>query len=142
MYWIYIYLALTISALIIEFISNEMVSIWFAGGGIVAMILSAFDVSWIIHVPVFVLVSAVLLASFRKVVMKYFNKNDSKTNADEAIGKEYELLTEIGFNQPGTIKVNGVVWGAITQNQKDAIPSGVIVKVIGIKGNKYIVEEN
>lgn len=142
MYWIYIYLAITIGALIIEFTTNEMVSIWFAGGGIVAMIISAFDVIWTIHVPVFVVVSIVLLACFRRIVIKYFNKGDSKTNADVAIGKEYELLTEIGFNQPGTIKVNGVVWGAITQNQKGAIPSGAIVKVVGIRGNKYIVEEN
>lgn len=140
--WIYIYLAIIVFALIIEFFTNEMVSVWFVGGGIIAMILSALNVGWVIHLPVFVVVSTVLLICFRKVAIKYFCKGDSKTNADSAIGKEYVLLTEIGFNQPGTIKINDVIWNAVTENQSDVIPQGTVVKVVGIKGNKYIVKEN
>ena len=73
--------------------------------------------------------------------MKYFVKGDAKTNADSAIGKEFVLLSNIGFNQAGTIKINDVIWSAVTENQKDDIAQGEIVTVIGLKGNKYIVKK-
>ena len=71
MIWLYIGLGVTALALIVEFITNDMISIWFAGGGLVAMIISAFGVSWYVHLPVFIVLSMVLLLSFRKIVLKY-----------------------------------------------------------------------
>ncbi|MBQ7235813.1 MAG: NfeD family protein [Clostridia bacterium] len=139
--WVYIWLAVTAAALIIEFCTNEMVSVWFAGGGIVAMIIAAFNVSWYVHVPVFIGLSLVLLLSFRKIVLKFLDKGEQRTNADLAIGKEYALLTEIGFNAPGTIKINDVIWNAVTENQNEKITAGTVVRVVAIKGNKYIVEK-
>lgn len=139
--WIYIWLAITVVALIIEFITSDMISVWFAGGGVVSMILAACGVEWYIHLPVFIVLSLVLMLAFRKMVLKYFNRGDSRTNADSAIGKDFELLSEISFNNPGTIKINDVIWGAVTENAKDFVQKGTIVTVKGLKGNKYIVEE-
>ena len=139
--WIYTWLAVTVIALVIEFTTNEMVSIWFAGGGIVALILSACGVPWAITMPVFLVLSFALLISFRKIVMKYFSKGDSRVNADSAIGKEYTLLTAIEFNKPGTININDVVWNVTTETQGATIPEGTIVRVLSLKGNKYIVEQ-
>ncbi len=139
--WIYAYLAIIVCALIIEFATSEMVSIWFVGGGVVCMILSACGVIWQVHFPIFITVSIVLLLCFRRLAMRYFLKGDAKTNADSVVGKEYELLSDIGFNQPGTIKINDVVWNAVTENQNEVILKGEIVKVVGLKGNKYIVKK-
>ena len=141
MLWLYIWLGVTVVALILEFITNEIVSIWFAGGGFVAMILAACRLPWYIHLPVFIVVSFVLLASFRKIVLKYFLKGDAKTNADAVIGKEYRLLKPIGLNQPGEIKVNDVIWSVVCRDDFAEVAEGTLVKVIDIKGNKYIVEE-
>ena len=140
MVWLYVYIGIVVASLILEFTTNEMVSIWFCGGAIVAGILSSFDLSWYIHLPVFIGVSGVLLLSFRKIVLKYLDKGEIKTNADAVIGKEFVLETAIGFNQPGSIKVNGVVWSAITDDQKAEVPEGTVVTVKNLKGNKYIVE--
>ncbi len=139
--WLYIWLAITALAVIIEFITNDMVSIWFVGGGIVAMILSACGLSWYIHLPAFIIVSLALLLSFRKVVMKLLLKNEEKTNAQTAIGQEYALLTAIKFNQPGTIKIGDVVWNVVTADPTLEIEAGKVVKIVNLKGNKYIVEE-
>ena len=141
MAWVYAYLAIIVCALIIEFATSEMVSIWFFGGGVVCMILSACGVIWQVHFPIFITVSIVLLLCFRRLAMRYFLKGDAKTNADSAVGKEYALLSDIGFNQSGTIKINDVVWNAVTENQNEVILKGEIVKVVGLKGNKYIVKK-
>lgn len=141
MVWVYVWLAITVCSAIIEFITNEMLSIWFAGGGLVAMILALCGLSWYIHLPAFIVVSIVLLLCFRKIVLKYFYKGESRTNADSAIGKEYELLTPISFGINGSIRVNDVVWTAVGVEQNVEISAGKTVKVLDIKGNKYVVEE-
>ena len=139
--WIYIWLAVTAAALIIEFITSEMVSVWFVGGGLVAILLAGLDLNWYFHVPAFIVVSIVLMLCFRKLVMKKLNKGDVKTNAETVIGKEFELLTPIGFNSAGSIKVNGIIWTAVADNDDAEIAAGVKVVVLRIEGNKYIVKE-
>ena len=137
--WIYIWLAVTAFALIIEFLTSEMLSIWFAGGGLVAMVLSAISLPWFIHIPAFIVVSMVLLLSFRKMIIKYFDKGDYKTNADMVIGKDFKLIAPIRFNEPGNIKVGDVVWNVVSDNDAP-VPEGTIVTVVEIKGNKYVVK--
>ena len=138
---LYIWLGVTALSLMIEFTTNEMLSIWFAGGGVLAMILSACGLSWYIHVPVFLAMSLVLLFSFRKTAMKLLNKGDEKTNADSAFGKEYTLLTEIAFEKMGTIKINGVIWNVVGDDPNCEIKAGEKVKVLKLQGNKYVVEK-
>ena len=138
---LYVWLGVTVVALILEFITADMVTIWFAGGGLIAMILALFEVSTYVQIPVFIAISVVCLLCFRKMVMKKLNVKASNLNADSVIGKEYILLSEIGFNKPGTIRVNDVVWSAVAEKETASIPEKAIVRIIGIKGNKYIVEE-
>nr|MBO4517603.1 NfeD family protein [Clostridia bacterium] len=139
--WVYIWLGITAAALVIEFMTTEMVSVWFAGGGVVAMVLAGVGLDWYFHLPAFIAVSFALMLCFRRLVMAKLNKGDVKTNADSVIGKEFILLSDIGFNKAGTIKVNGVVWTAITEEESAEIPAGKIVVVERIEGNKYIVKE-
>lgn len=139
--WLYIWLAVTAAALIIEFMTSELVSVWFVGGGLVAMLLAGLGLDWYIHVPAFIVISFVLMLCFRRLVMKKLNRGEVKTNAETFIGKDYELLTAIGFNQAGSIKINGVVWTAVTEDENAEIPAGTKVIIERIEGNKYIVKE-
>lgn len=139
--WLYIWLAVTAAALIVEFVTAELVSVWFVGGGLVAMLLAGLGLDWYIHVPAFIVVSFLLMLCFRRLVMKKLNKDEVKTNAETVIGKEYELLTAIGFNQAGSIKINGVVWTAVAEDDNAEIPAGTKVIIEKIEGNKYIVKE-
>lgn len=137
--WLYVWLFVTAFALIFEFVTTDMLSIWFAGGGLVALVLSAVGLEWYIQLPVFFAVSLVLLLVFRRLVLKKLNSKEVRTNADMAIGKEFRLLSAITFDNVGSIKVNDVVWNAVSFNDMP-IPAGTIVIVRELKGNKYIVE--
>ena len=139
--WLYIWLAVTAAALIVEFMTAELVSVWFVGGGLVAMLLAGLGLDWYVHVPAFIVVSFLLMLCFRRLVMKKLNKGEVKTNAETVIGKEYELLTAIGFNQAGSIKINGVIWTAVAEDDNAEIPAGTKVVIQKIEGNKYIVKE-
>jgi len=137
----YVWLGIVVVSLILEFLTTEMITIWFAGGGLVSMILAMLSVEYYVQIPVFIIVSIVLLICFRKIVINKFSIGESNLNADAVIGREAILLSEITFEKPGTIKVNDVIWGVISKNEKAFIPENTVVKIVGLKGNKYIVEE-
>lgn len=140
MIWLYIWLAVTAVAVIVEFLTNELVSVWFIGGGVVAAILAGAGLEWYYHVPAFIVVSLVMLLCLRDAAVKRLNRGGSRTNAETVIGKEFELLSDIGFNSPGTIKINDVIWNAVTEDGKN-IEKGKKVIILRIEGNKYIVKE-
>lgn len=139
--WIYVWIAVTAIALIVELVTSEMVSVWFAGGGVVGLILCAAGLDWYIHLPAFIVVSAALMLCFRSIVIKKLNNGEVKTNAETALGKEVELLSAVSFKSTGTVKINGVIWNAVAENEEIEIPVGKKVRIIGIIGNKYIVKE-
>lgn len=141
MLWVYIWLGVIVLSVIIECVTFDLASVWFIGGGIVALILAACKVPYVWQIVVFVVVSAVLLATCRRPLLKLLGKNTAKTNADAIIGKEYSLLTPISFGVMGSLKVNGVEWSAVPENDTDEIAAGKVVRVVDIKGNKLIVKE-
>lgn len=138
---VYVWLGITAIAVIIEFLTNEMLSVWFAGGGLVAIVLALCNVSWEISLIVFIAVSIILLLCFRKMVMRYFLKGETKTNAETAVGEEFILLSSITRDQPGSIKIGDVIWMVVCSDKAQEIQKGEKVKAVDIKGNKYIVEK-
>ena len=140
---IWFWLAVVVVSISIELVTYEMVAVWFMPSGIICMILDACGVDPLVQVVVFIVLSGILMLSLRKLVLKYMTKggDDSKTNQDTLIGKEAKLITPIAFNQPGTIKIQGTEWDAITKNEEDELPEKTMVVIKAIKGNKLIVEE-
>lgn len=141
MTWVYIWLGVVALSIIIEFLTADLVSVWFIFGGIVSMILALLKVDLVWQLVAFIAVSAVLLATCRRPFVKLLGKNKISTNADSVIGREFTLLSPIGFNMAGTVKVNDVIWTADTEQDGVEIAAGETVRVVEIKGNRLIVEK-
>ena len=138
---IWIWLGVTVASLVIEFTTFDLASVWFAIGGLIAMILAACNVPLVVQLVVFIGISLVLLLSLRKIALKFFLKGDTlKTNAEGVIGNKYTLLSDITKEEMGTIKINGVVWNVISNNG-ETIEKGESVEIVSVKGNKYIVKK-
>ena len=90
-YMIYVWAGVVALSLIIEFITQELASIWFSGGGLIALILAACKVGIAWQIPVFVVVSFALLLATRPLVKKFIKKEKVATNADSLIGKKAKL---------------------------------------------------
>ena len=139
--WI-IWLGIFVLALIIEAISPELLSVWFALGSIIALILSFIPgVTWWIQLIVFVVVSGTLLLCLRPLTKKYMIRNKRNTNIDEIIGKKGKMIKGCDELNHGEVKINGVIWTAVSSDEKSSIKEDAIVKVISIEGNKLIVKE-
>ena len=139
MFWIW--LAVMVIAVIVEILTTDLVSIWFTFGAVVPLFLSAFDIlNPIWQTVIFVAISAVLIATLRKVTMKFlFRNNQSKTNLDTLIGEKYRLVESTDFDTLGKVKIKDVDW-SVQGDKQQTIEKGSIVEVVKIEGNKLIVK--
>ena len=135
----YVWLFLTILFGIIESVTVQIVSIWFAGGSVCAMIAYALGAGEMVQIGVFVLSSAILLALTRPLVKKMTKDKKILTNADSLIGKTAVVTKktdELGLS--GEAKVSGTIW-TICSNDGQPIEENEKVTVEKIEGVKLIV---
>lgn len=128
--------------LVIEIITLGLTTIWFAGGALVAFVLSLFGVPWLAQITVFLVVSILLLIFTRPAVEKKINESRTKTNVNSIAGKEGRVTETIdNFNQKGTIVLNGLEWTARSSKDDVIIPAGARVIVNEVKGVKVFVSQ-
>ncbi len=138
--WIWIWLAIIVVCMLVEFVTMEMVSIWFILGSLVALVLAGMGVPVPYQVVTAIVLSFICLFSFRKLALKLLKKDNQKTNLDRTLGEKTKLLTPITQDNLGTIKLNDVVYNAKSENGKP-IEAGAEVELVKLDGNKYIVRE-
>lgn len=134
-YWLIILAVL----ILIEIITLGLTTIWFAGGALVAFIVSLFYDNLVVQLILFFVVSILLLYFTRPLVMKYFNPKRVRTNYEGVIGKIGLVKTEIdNLNATGLVVVDGQEWSARSSDGSKIEP-GEKVKVLSISGVKLIV---
>lgn len=137
--FIWVWLGVIVLSLVIEFITDELVSIWFVVGGIVSWILSLCKIDIGIQLIVFVIASFAFMLVARPFLKKYLNRNEIKTNVDALIGRIAVVLKKIEVGERGLVKIDGVEWSAVAN---DDIDEGARVEILSIEGNKLIVKEH
>ncbi len=127
--------------LIIEIITLGLTTIWFAGGALIAFLLSLFVDNVFLEFIIFLIVSFVLLYFTRPIASKYFNKQRIKTNYEGLIGKDGKVIERIdNFNNSGQVIVNGQEWTARALKDQSVIEPGTRVVIRAVSGVKLIVE--
>lgn len=117
----------------------HLVSIWFAVGALVALLLAMVNGAVWLQVAAFVLVSAVLLALLWPLVRKYLNPNVEKTNVDAVVGSAGLVTVAIdNLLAQGQVKLGPMEWTA-RSTEGDPIPEGTTVRVDRIEGVKVFV---
>ncbi len=121
---------------ILESVTVQFVSIWFAGGALLALIAALLGASALIQSIIFVVASALLLVLTRPLVKKLVASDGFKSNTDSLIGKSAVITrTSDMFGEGGEAKVGANCWsvksGDGTQLQKDDVVT--IEKIEGVK---------
>ena len=134
-----IWLGLMILFLVIESGTVTLVSIWFAGGALIALIVSLFtDIIWL-QAVVFLAVSCLLLAMLRPLVRKFIKPKIIKTNVDSVIGTEGKVMQTIdNVAATGQVKLGAMYWTA-RSTTGEIIPEGTLIRVDRIEGVKVFV---
>ena len=129
--------------LIVESVTEGLVSIWFVFGSLVALICAALGAAVWLQIFWFVIVSVATLVLTRPLVKRYVDSRSVATNADRSIGRAAVVTERIdNLAATGAVKLDGVVWTARSTDDAVAIETGERVTVRAIEGVKLIVERS
>lgn len=125
---------------IVEASTVTLVSIWFVGGSLAALITALAGGPLWLQVALFLVVSVLLLLCLRPMLKKFHQPKKIQTNAPANIGKLAIVTERIdNLHGQGTVKLSGLVWTARSTNGK-SIEAGAVVRVTEIEGVKLFVE--
>ena len=136
----YIWLGIAIALMVVEMMTVGLLTIWFAIGALIAMVLAfcGADTAW--QITIFLVSSAILLVLTRPLVKKYINNKHVKTNVDAVVGMKGRVVEAInGIEGTGAVIVDGKTWSARTDNEMTVIPVDTIVTVREVSGVKLLV---
>lgn len=123
---------------IVELITVNLVTIWFALGALITSLVSLYTTDTVILLAFFVVTSLLLLILTKPVVKKLKVKKVVATNLDQVIGKTGIVSVPIEKDKIGEVKVLGKTWSAYSDKE---ISKDKKVKILSISGVKLKVEE-
>ena len=124
---------------VIEAATVTLVSLWFIGGSLAALICALLGGALWLQVVLFFAVSAILLLALRPLAKKAWAPRQAAMNAGGNVGKTAVVQEPIdNLLETGTIKLSGVVWAARSENG-EKLPAGSVVKVLRIEGVRLFV---
>ncbi len=128
-----------IAFIIIESLTYQLVSVWFAFGAIGALIAAVAGAGIYAQLIVFALITALFLLFLRPMSLKFVKNKTFKTNVDSIIS-ENVLITEEVDNDAGKGqgKVNGLVW-TVRSEDGSKIPKGEVTEAVRVDGVKLTV---
>ena len=133
------WLVMMVFFLISEALTVTLISLWFAGGCLAALVVCMLGGSWGLQVGVALAVSALLLISLRPLVRKFITPRLVKTNVDSVIGSTGLVTAAVdNVRAQGQVKLGSMEWTA-RSTTGETIPEGTLVRADRIEGVKVFV---
>ncbi len=138
----WVWVAIVVLAIVIEAMTDQLISIWFAPAAIVAVILEFCNVDIVWQVLVFLVVSIIGILGLRKFLLRFVPDKSTKTNVDAIIGEKCIVTEKIdNFAGCGQAKVKGQIWSARGIGEDDIFDVGEVLKIVAIEGVKIICKK-
>ncbi len=135
-----LWLVLLLVFCVAEGLTVGLVTIWFALGSLIALLLTLAGCGSLVQLLGFVVVSVISMLAIRPLATKIFTPRHEPTNADRIIGHEAVVLQTIDAVQgTGQVKVEGKLWTARALDGQ-SIPQESRVVIRRIEGVKVLVE--
>lgn len=135
-----VWLVIFIVMLGIEIATLGLTTIWFAGGALLSTLVAAIGLPLYVQIPVFLVVSVVLLLFTRPIAQKYFNKERIRTNAESLVG-QIAVVSENINNLKGIGKavINGQEWTARSDDDTVELEKETKATIVAIEGVKLVL---
>ncbi|MBQ8640466.1 MAG: NfeD family protein [Lachnospiraceae bacterium] len=125
---------------VIEMLTFQLLTIWFAFGSLAAMAAAMLNLSVEVQLTLFLVIAFILLATIRPAAGRYIKGHVTKTNVDSLIGMTAKVTAQINNREGfGTAVVRGQEWTAAAEDDDAVIPEGAMVTIVRISGVKLIV---
>ena len=94
-----------------------LTSIWFAAGGLIALIVAMLGGDFVFQMVAFIIGSFGMFFATKPWADKVINAKKTSPNADRAVGEEVRVLERISnLDQTGRVVVHGQDWMARTED--------------------------
>lgn len=135
-----IWLGIIIAAIVIEVITVDLVSVWFAAGGIIALILCLLGINQSIQIAAFIIIAIITAVVVRPIAKKYMRGNIERTNFDRVIGKHGLITKTITADTKGEVKVMSMLWLA-SSIDNTTINEGDYCEILAVEGAHLVVKK-
>lgn len=136
-----VWIAAIIGFVVLEASTVQFVSVWFAGGSLVSLIMFLLGEDVPDQILAFAIASMVLLIATRPFVKRMMKNTDTKTNTESLIGKTAVITKQTdSFGEGAQARIDGKYWTVRTDDGKD-LSEGETVTVERIEGVKLIVRK-
>jgi membrane protein implicated in regulation of membrane protease activity/transcriptional regulator with XRE-family HTH domain len=126
---------------IAEAATAGLVSIWFVGGAVAALITAELGGSLWLQFVLFLIVSIAALAATRPLARRMLDNTITPTNADRVIDHPARVTETVdNEHSSGAVYIDGKTWTARSENG-EVIPKDTIVTVVRMEGVKLFVTE-
>lgn len=133
-----IWLVIFIVLVIIELITINLVTIWFAIAAVFTLLVDIITRNTMLEIIVFIVSSFLLLLLTKPLIKKIKVKKVEATNLDMVINKIGIVTEDINQDKIGEVKVLGKRWSAYSSTK---IKKDEKVKILSIDGVKLKVEK-
>ena len=127
------WLLCAIGFVVLEAMTWNLVSIWFAVGSAAALLSCLLVQSFRVQAAVFIVVSALCLLAFKPLAKK-LRKAPTATNGDRNLGREATVLTPVTAEATGRVRLDGCA------TPGDTLAPGESCRVMEIHSTLLIVE--
>ncbi|MBQ6106330.1 MAG: NfeD family protein [Lachnospiraceae bacterium] len=135
-FWLILFLVL----LVVEAATLSLTTIWFAGGALVAFIVSMIFDNRVPEFIVFGAVSLALLFFVRPSALRRFNRRRTKTNVEAVIGKTVRVIEAVNnLADTGRVKLDGMEWAAVCVDDNMTLSVGEFAVVERVEGVKLVI---
>lgn len=134
-----VWLGVIATAALVEAATPTLVSIWFALGGLAALVAAFFGAPLALQLLLFVFVSLGALALARPLAKRWLDPHIVPTNADRLLGTQCRVTDEINnAYSTGVVYADGKSWTARSENG-ETIRAGELVEILRMEGVTVIV---
>ena len=135
------WLILVAVMLVIEIFTMGLTTIWFSLGAVAAAIAAGLGAPLWVQILLFTVVSVVIMILVRPFALKVMDRNRTRTNIDEVIGKQAEVIEPIdNQKEQGKVRFRGVEWMARSVDGS-TVAVGDVVTVEEVSGVKLLVKK-
>ena len=132
--WLIIFIVLIIT----ELLTINLVTIWFAFGALLALVVEVSFSNIVLDIITFVITSFLLIILTKPIISRLKVKKIEATNLDMVINKIGIVTEDINQDKIGEVKVLGKRWSAYSSTE---IKKNEKVKILSIDGVKLKVEK-
>lgn len=141
-HFVWMWLAIIILAIVAEIMTEQLISVWFVPGSIVAAVFALCDIGIVWQILVCVLITTVGVIIAQKFLKNRRPPEDTRTNIDAIIGERCVVAERIdNFAGCGLVKIKGNYWSARGVGEDDVFEVGDVLSVVAIEGVKVICKK-